>query len=109
MQTAILTFQHLFMRDERVTTLSTGGLVVLMMIGIGLVSLSTLNSKATKGYVLNQLEEERQELVVDGEVTDMLILRARSLSEIEAKAIGMVKPKSGDVAYVTPLQVVAQR
>ena len=82
-------------------------LVVLM----GLVSLTMLNDKATKGYLLNKLEEERQALVTDGEITDTLTLRARSMSVIEDSSVvqNMRKPERKEIDYVAPVAVVAQQ
>ena len=78
---------------------------------MGLFSLTSLNDKAMKGYVVNKLESERQELVRDGEITDMLILRARAYETIESSAVvgRMTKPLSDQVVYVTPVTVVAQK
>ena len=75
---------------------------------IGTLSLAMLNDKASKGYLLSKLEGERQELITDGEITDMLTLRARSMTVIEENTWGMVKPERGDIYYVTPV-VVAQK
>lgn len=109
MNTLALHFSTLFVRNERFSLMSLGAVTVLAVVAMGLASLAVLNGKATKGYLLNQLEDDRQALVVDGEVTDMLILRARSLTTIEQRSAGMVKPVSGDIAYITPIQAVAQR
>lgn len=79
--------------------------VVLM----GVTSLATLNSKSTNGYQLNELEAEYQELVQDAEVTDMLTLRARSMTVIEERALNMRKPLEDEVAYVAPVTVYAQK
>ncbi len=82
--------------------------MLAVVILIGVLSLTMLNDKASKGYLLSALEEERQELVTDGEITDMLTLRARSMTVIEDHAWGMVKPEREDIHYVMPV-VVAQR
>lgn len=106
---ALLTLQTVFTRNERFSLMSAGSLLLLAIVVMGIISLTVLNGKATKGYLLNQLETERQELIVDGEVTDMLILRARSLASVEEQVTGMVKPSNGDIAFVAPITVVAQR
>ena len=84
-----------------------GGLIVLSIALMGIVSLASLNDKAMKGYLLSQLENERQELVSDGEVTEMLMLKARAMATIEEKVTGMVKPEH--ISYVMPVTVVAQK
>lgn len=104
----IQTIQTLFLRNERVSMFSTGALMLMAVVGMGLISLTTLNSKATKGYVLNQIEEMRQELVTDGEITDMMILYAGSLTTIENSVTGMYKPSTDEVSYVMPITSVAQ-
>lgn len=82
-------------------------IVVLM----GFFSLMMLNDKSTMGYQLNQLEELREDLVKDGEITDMLTLRARSMTMIEENDVVryMSKPERSEVTYVTPVVVVAQK
>ncbi len=102
--------QNLFLRNERVSLLSLGGLMITAMVFMIVVSLAALNNKATKGYVVNQLEQERQELVADGEVTDMMTLYARSMSNMEERAyeLNMRKAPDDRIAYVLPVTVVAQ-
>ena len=75
------------------------------------MSLASLNDKATKGYLVNKLENQRQELVADGEINDMLILRARSLETIENSSVvqKMVKPAQDEIVYVTPFSAVAKK
>jgi len=99
--------RSIFVRNERLSVASLGGLMVLATVVMGLVSLTSLNDKAMKGTMLSRLENERQELVTDGEITDMLSLRARSMDVIEAGSVGMVKPNTVDITYVMPISVVA--
>ena len=101
------TLHALFVRHERLSFASIGAVLVLLMVGMGLVSLTTLNGKAMKGYQLNKLEVAHEQLVQDGQVTDMLSLRARSMSEVEAATRSMVKPAREDISYVLPITVVA--
>lgn len=82
--------------------------MLLAVVVMGLISLTSLNDKAMKGYLLNKLESERQELVTDGEVTDMLTLRARSMDTIEENVKGMIQPSRENITYVMPVAVVAQ-
>lgn len=89
--------------------MSVGAIMVIMVMGMGIVSLTSLNDKAMKGYLLTKLENEKQILVTDGEVTDMTSLRARSMSVIEAATVDMVKPSSSDISYITPVSVVAAK
>ncbi len=100
--------QALVMRDEQsmmMTALVAMGALAIMM---GLVSILVLNSKSTKGYLLNQLQVDQQNLVVETEVTDTLILQAQSLTTIEGAALGMVHPTEDSVSYVLPVKEVAQ-
>lgn len=111
MSTALITIRNLLSRHERLTTVSASALVLMAVALMGLVSLMTLNDKATKGYVLNELESERQELVTDGEITEMLSLRAASMHSIQSSDIvrRMVEPDRSDIVYVLPMSAVAQR
>lgn len=102
----IATFHALFTRNEKLSTASIGGLMLLAIAVMGLVSLTSLNDKAIKGYMLNKLENERQELVSDGEITEMLTLRARAMDTIESQVTHMVAPET--VSYVMPVSIVAQ-
>lgn len=97
----------LFVRNERLSFASVGAVLVLMVTGMGIVSLTSLNDKAMKGYQLNKLETVHEQMVQDGEVTDMLSLRARSMSVIESATSYMVKPAREDITYVLPVNVVA--
>ncbi len=100
--------QRLFLRHQKLSMASVGTLLVITMLGMGVTSLAMLNGKAMNGYMLNQLEQERQQLVEDGEITDMLSLRARSLEVIANASLGMVKPAPTEITYVLPITVVAQ-
>ncbi|MFA4814644.1 MAG: hypothetical protein WC653_00905 [Candidatus Gracilibacteria bacterium] len=100
------TFQTLFLRNEKLSMLSLGGVMLLSLIIMGVISLTLLNDKAMKGYLLTKLENEGQELISDGEITEMLMLRARSMDAIEAQVAYMVRPEV--VTYVMPISVVAQ-
>jgi len=102
------TARRLFVRNEGISAFSIGSLMMVFVVLIGVLSLTMLNDKASKGYLLSKLEGERQELVTDGEITDMLTLRARSMVVIEEHSYGMVKPAREDIYYVTPV-VVAQK
>jgi hypothetical protein len=87
---------------------SLGGFLVAVTLVMGMISLTVLNGKAVKGYQLNELEQERQVLTEDGEITEMLTLRARSMDVIEQKSGYMLKPSREAVTYVMPVTVVAQ-
>ncbi len=107
MSSLYATFQTLFHRNEKLSFMSAGALVLIALALMGIVSLASLNDKAMKGYQLSQLENERQELVSDGEITEMLTLKARSMDAIEQQVRGMVKPEH--ITYVMPVSVVAQK
>ncbi len=81
--------------------------MLLAIVGMGAVSLAMLNTKATKGYKLNELENERQALITDLEISDTLILRAQSMKNIEQSTTQMVKAGSEDIYYVLPASAVA--
>lgn len=73
---------------------------IILMLGLiammGLISLTHLNAMSTKGYEINKLENEHQDLVQDGEINDMLILQARSMKTIEDHQLvqNMVRPEN---------------
>lgn len=98
-------------KKEKISAFGVGIILTLIAGLMGIYSLTSLNEKATKGYQVNKLEVEKQDLVRDGEITDMLNLRARSLETVKSSDVvaRMVKPERSDIAYVTPVQVVAQR
>ena len=82
--------------------------MLLSLIVMGVSSLASLNEQATKGYMLTKLENESQELISDGEITEMLNLKARSMDAIENKVSYMVKPDRQNIVYVVPVSAVAQ-
>lgn len=101
------TLKSLFLRNEQVSAASLGALMLFAIVGMGIVSLTVLNTKATKGYLLNELETKRQELVTDLEISDTLILRAQSMNTIEENTQHMFKATGEDVYYVVPVSAVA--
>jgi len=114
----MMTHQGVTRRGVRKTTLRMHvnvGLVSLVMAMLfmitvmGLVSLTALNSQATMGYDINRLEAQRQDLLEDSELNDMLILKARSLDTIMESDVvtRMVRADSSEVAYVNPIVTVA--
>ncbi len=100
--------QALFTRHEKLSLASIGALLVVAMVIMSVISLTLLNGKAMNGYTLGELEQTRQQLVEDGEITDMLALRARAMDQIEAKTMDMIKPASTEITYVLPVTVVAK-
>jgi len=76
---------------------------------MSVISLTSLTSQATMGYEIERLEAEKEELVSDMEVNDMLILEARSLDTIMASPVvsNMVRADSNEVAYIEPVVTVA--
>lgn len=101
--------QKLFRSDERFSAFSMGSVLVLLAVVMGIFSITSLNEKATKGYLVNKLEAEKQNLVRDGEITDMLNLRARSLETIQTSSVVARMVKADQIVYVTPITVVAQK
>lgn len=104
----LASLQALFSRHQKLSFASVGTLLIIIVVGMGVTSLAMLNGKAMNGYMLNELEQERQQLVEDGEITDMLSLRSRSLEVIAAASMGMVKPEQTAITYVLPVTVVAK-
>ena len=90
MSSLYASFQTLFHRNEKLSFMSLGGLILLSLAVMGIVSLASLNDKDMKGYLLSQLENERQELISDGEITEMLTLKARAMDTIEEQVTTMV-------------------
>ena len=82
-----------------------GALILMMgLIGfMGLLSLTYLNAQSTKGYMINKLEDDQQDLVSDREINDMLILQARSIKNIEThpQVQAMVRPNQ--ITYFEPI------
>lgn len=105
--TFIDNLKALFLRNEEVSLASLGALMLMAIVAMSGVTLTVLNTKATKGYQLNELEAKRQELVTDLEISDTLILRAQSMNSIEEHTSYMVKASSEDVYYVVPTSAVA--
>jgi hypothetical protein len=105
--TYIDTFKALFDKNEEAKMASLGAIMMFSIILMSIITLAVLNTKATKGYQLNSLETQRQELVTDNEITDTLILRAQSMNSIEEKTSYMVKASSEDIYYVVAGSAVA--
>lgn len=86
-------------------------ILLVAMMTISVLSLIRLNAKATKGYVLNRLENEKQKLVTDGEVNDMLISKVRSLDYIEQTAVvaSMRKPIGDDIVFAQGSTALASK
>jgi len=104
---AVDNLKALFLKNEEVSLASLGALMLLAILGMSVITLTVLNTKATKGYQLNSLESTRQELVTDLEITDTLILRAQSMNSIQEATSHMVKASSEDIYYVIPVSAVA--
>ena len=111
----LLTHQH----SEFTSRLRRGGfelnmgpvtalIVMMVFIGLmGLFSLTFLNAQSTKGYMINKLEDDQQELVSDREINDMLILQARSMKNIAShpQVQDMVRPNQ--ITYFAPVVGIA--
>lgn len=99
--------KSLFLKNEEVSLASAGALILIAIVAMSAITLTVLNTKATKGYQLNSLETKRQELVTDLEISETLILRAQAMNTIESNTQYMVKPTSEDIYYVIPGSAVA--
>lgn len=107
LENTIQQLRSLFMKNERLSLASMGAAMGLMIVGMGVFSLAVLNTKATKGYQLNELETRRQELITELEINDTLILRAQSMNTIQEETSHMVKADSESIYYVVPASAVA--
>ena len=78
-------------------------LIVSLVVSVCLITLITLMSSTneiTKGYTLDKLDDEQQELVKQREIKDMKLSQVRALDAIRSsnKVQGMVRPNN--IAYV---------
>ncbi|MBD3330982.1 hypothetical protein GF354_05675 [Candidatus Peregrinibacteria bacterium] len=83
--------------------------LVLFVALITVITLVYSTKQVTKGYVLNALDAEHQELIKVREVKDMEISKVRSLNYIQEseKMSKMVRPRS--VVYVNGGSTIASR
>ncbi|MFA4891285.1 MAG: hypothetical protein WC604_02955 [Candidatus Gracilibacteria bacterium] len=87
-------------------------LIVSLVAFVCLLTFTTLifsTNEVTKGYTLNKLDAEQQELVKEREIKDMQLSKVRALDAIKStsKVSKMARPKS--VAYVHGDTVVVSR
>lgn len=105
-------------RGIRKRTVSTNirfGVVSLLFLVVGLFTVMSLlylmhfNSASTKGYELNRLENERQQLVSENEIQNMRLSEARALVTIEKHPIvqRMVKVNPEKITYMKNDNAVA--
>ncbi len=78
-------------------------LLVSLVVSVCLITLITLMSSTneiTKGYTLDKLDDEQQELIKQREIKDMKLSQVRALDSIRGsrKVRNMVNP--GNIAYV---------
>lgn len=87
-------------------------LIASLVLFVGLVTIITLMFSArqvTKGYVLNSLESQHQEIIKESERLDMEISEVRSLNFIQdsQKVKSMKKPVQ--VTYYNGVTTIAKR
>lgn len=87
-------------------------ILLSLVLFVGLTTVVTLIFSAqqvTKGYVLNSLDQEHQELIKESEVKDMEISEVRSLKFIQnsTKARRMYKP--AQIVYVSGETALAKK
>lgn len=87
-------------------------LVSSLVLFVGLVTVITLmfsTRQVTKGYVLDKLQTEQQELVKSNEASNLLISKAKSLNNIQnsPKVRSMRKPDT--LVYVQTQTEIASR
>jgi len=78
-------------------------LIVSLVVSVCLITLITLMSSTneiTKGYTLDKLDDEQQELVKQREIKDMKLSQVRALDAIRSsnKVQRMIRPNN--IAYV---------
>jgi hypothetical protein len=85
------------------------GSLVLFVALVTVITLMFSARQVTKGYVLNSLEAQNQELVKESEKIDMQISKVRSLNFIEdsTKVSTMIIP--GQIAFVSGDSAIASR
>lgn len=81
--------------------------LILFVAMITVITLVYSTDQVTKGYMLNSLDQEHQELVREQEIMDMKISDVRSLKFIEGsgKVAAMVNPPA--VLYVSGETAIA--
>lgn len=87
-------------------------LIISLIIFVILTTVITLmfsTRQVTKGYVLNKMESEHQELVKENERQEMALSTARSLNFIQqsSKVRSMVKPNQ--IVYIEGDTAIASR
>ena len=85
------------------------GFVLMAISAITVVQLMSATTQVTKGYVLKQLKEENQRLLVEYEQAEMKVSRARAVSALResGQLDYMVVP--GDVAFVNVDTAIASK
>lgn len=93
-------FGRLLNRFELGPYLLMGSLVLFVGLSV-VITLMFSAQQVTKGYVLNSLEAQHQELIRESEKKDMDISKVRSLNFIQesSKVKSMVRP--AEVAFVS--------
>ena len=89
-----------------------GFLVVSLVLFVGLITVITLMFSArqvTKGYVLNSLKAQNEDLVKELEIQDMEISKVRSLSTLEnsSQVRAMMRPRA--VTYIDGETAIASK
>jgi hypothetical protein len=92
--------------------LGPGFLIASLVVFVALITVLTLMFSArqvTKGYVLNSLESQHQEIIKESERMDMQISQVRSLNFIQesAKVKSMVEP--AQIVFLNGDTAIAKR
>jgi len=82
-------------------------LIMALVAGMGVLSLTQLNSMSTQGYLIKELEDKNKGLVEDSEINSMLILQARSLESIAKSDIVLSMQEPSNVYYLGNLTGLA--
>jgi len=83
--------------------------LITFVVLITVITLVFSTRQVTKGYVLNKLESQHQELIKKSEQSEMLISKARSLNFIQesTRVQAMVKPPQ--IVFVDGESAIASR
>lgn len=87
-------------------------LVVSLILFVALITIFTLifsTRQVTKGYVLNKLESEHQELIRESERQEMQISQVRSLNFIKESSKVQSMKRPAQVVFVDGERAIASR
>ncbi len=86
-------------------------LVAILFSGVSLLYLTQFNVSSTKGYTLNGLQHDREDLLQENEVFNLLLSDARALSTIRKSEVvqRMVSVDPKEITYMKKGTAVAKK